>query len=221
MLRRDDEDNLKPPAIEYPKVQQEGVASVKMTDEVIVVNNSGDYYNSNNSRLILPEASFVTPYYPEQRTIVNHNKLQQIQRNIFVNRSKTWPSPIENNHYLLNPSFDTTNQHHIDDALLANNKYSEEMKKLEAEKKIVEEENKKIAEENKELVSKVKLLESQLADMKEKYVEVKQDLRDARQAAIVQKQLMDTTSAASLDRKLSELQAAAAVANNRNNCKIM
>jgi hypothetical protein len=63
-------------------------------------------------------------------------------------------------------------------------------------------------------------LESQLVDVKEKYAEVKQDLRDARQAAMVQKQLSDSANAASLDRKLAELQTAAA-ANNQNNCSIM
>jgi hypothetical protein len=216
----DDEEDLKPASTKNPTLEQVYVATGKKGDE-LAIHGTSDMIDNNNYYQLTAAPSYVTPLYPEQKTVVHHNQLQQIQRNIFVHRSKEippWSSTTENFYHPNTSSFDNNNPVPIND-VLASSKRNEELRKVEAEKMKVEEEKKTVDEENKELVTKVKLLESQLADLKEKYAEVKQDLRDARQAAMVQKQLMDSANAASLDRKLADLQAAAA--NNQNNCSIM
>jgi hypothetical protein len=94
VLQCGNKEDQKPPAIEYPMVNQEGVARGKMMNVIVVENTCDDYYNSNNNQLTLPKAAFITPSYLEQRPIVKHNKLQQIQQNIFVNQIKDfWHGP--------------------------------------------------------------------------------------------------------------------------------
>jgi hypothetical protein len=219
--RRDNEEDGKPAIIKNSTVEQVCDVIEKKEDQ-LEVHDSNNVIDNNNYQLTITPAC-VTPACPEQKTVVTHNQLQQIQRNIFVQRPKEispWTSNIHNLYQPNTSSFDSTNHMQLED-VIASNKIDEEMKKFQSERMKLVEEKKKVDEENKELVTKVKLLESQLADMKEKYAELKQDIREARQAALVQKQFMDSNNAALLDRRLSDLQAAAVAASNQNNCRIM
>jgi hypothetical protein len=148
---------------------------------------------------------FVTPaFHPEQKTVVNQNHLNNIQRNIFFQQpsdTSLWAPSFDVSKSSIPSTVEATRQRQIDELMMANQKLQEENQRIVAEKK-------KIEEDNQYLMDQVVCLEQQLVKLKEKYQESKQELRDARQAALLQKQSLELSAAATLYRKLSDLQAA-------------
>ncbi len=82
-------------------------------NELLEQDNYIENHHDNQQLTIAQKPSFITPSYPKQKTVVNHNQLQHIQRNIFLQQPKDYApwSSSSNNYYNPNSSsFDNSAQ---------------------------------------------------------------------------------------------------------------